>query len=1161
MTIIGAFRCDHSSTIALVNGERIFVDNYHKKDGDIITCDNGHRLVFVNGQRKRKFFRHYSESDLAGSGMTDWHRNWQLQFDDIEHRFPCVEGQIRTRDADVLLPDGLHSLELQHSKITRDEVSARKRDYHLHGIAVIWLLDGKSSVQVHSSHYGEFLEFSKRWMYESFIDYEYVYVQVEDRICIFKPNDVLLSKMVTTHSMDVSFFTESILAGNPPVVDLPRYTLTIKQQGAGNGKTYGMIKNIFLNEFAHYETYVIITKLHSAKVTIKEKFLEVTADLINEGILDGDNYLLDEDNCILDGKAFTIPFMHNGTDKLIAIATLDSFTWRFANHDEDSNSLLAIRRWAENITNNNLMNNNITAILYNGHRILFNKRTMVILDEAQDLEPYYANSLLSIANVFHTDLYIVGDLLQSIQYENNSFNFINDYTDSTIRIIKPEPSNRCRRFKNPKLRDFVNKAVSFGRWELGHVTLHEENDEEDAAKQLAFIQVSTQRPREKYLNAWVEKIMNRYKYEVEHKNRSPNDFLIIFPIINCEASNALCTAINIYWSTKGKGYITSNHYCILHKSEEGSSINLNQSLYSTRIVSIHASKGDGRPVVFALNLSEDALIRHDSTRGLKYESLLHVALTRQEQALYISYADNMLNDDIGRRIRKYINTKNAKPQVRISNMLLYGQLLDHMLSENNFSDLRMQILDHTTYKWVENERTNKQIIDMGHHHIRYATMFMTFIIEIINHANMDDKNVKGIIDCLKTLRNKEWAPAKGSAVVGCRSQLGSFNAEILNNNIVHLKKGGTHYKVISDGIFETMKRVHRQLVPAIINRTKPEICVYESLVFNYMYEMFAEDANDRMFTNGWKSAISIDDLYHITEAYYSAFEPSSKYHQKCACNKLFGQDTSSNRFNTIYAASRPTDTSAGNRKELQLQVNKEKKFLKDHYDSIIDVRDAYRKLIKAHPMVKWRFFRGFIKGCDDICVHPSIQFPLNFTQTDVTFIGESMGSYKLIYLRPTFGSLNWNLHLAKTIYNEYVLRYKYGLKGQIQHIVFTTKELKCYPFEYDQNLLRNARGLLDHHYNEALIRRMDIIAAQLEMLYRLTIESIAEKQEKVSFRTYLDHAKQFLPKHPNNRYEEEHIIIVNSLPLSRIYHAITSGITPEDFGKQIRSTFHKILCA
>ena len=48
-------------------------------------------------------------------------------------------------------------------------------------------------------------------------------------------------------------------------------------------------------------------------------------------------------------------------------------------------------------------------------------------------------------------------------------------------------------------------------------------------------------------------------------------------------------------------------YAIFHKSQDGCSINTNESNHATRMVSIHASKGDGRKVVFALGVSQSAL--------------------------------------------------------------------------------------------------------------------------------------------------------------------------------------------------------------------------------------------------------------------------------------------------------------------------------------------------------------------------------------------------------------------------------------------------------------------------------------------------------------------------------------------------------------------------
>ena len=49
----------------------------------------------------------------------------------------------------------------------------------------------------------------------------------------------------------------------------------------------------------------------------------------------------------------------------------------------------------------------------------------------------------------------------------------------------------------------------------------------------------------------------------------------------------------------------------------------------TRIYSIHASKGEGRTISIILGLNQNSLELHSTILGdLKYESLLHVAVTR-----------------------------------------------------------------------------------------------------------------------------------------------------------------------------------------------------------------------------------------------------------------------------------------------------------------------------------------------------------------------------------------------------------------------------------------------------------------------------------------------------------------------------------------------------
>ena len=57
---------------------------------------------------------------------------------------------------------------------------------------------------------------------------------------------------------------------------------------------------------------------------------------------------------------------------------------------------------------------------------------------------------------------------------------------------------------------------------------------------------------------------------------------------------------NKYWSNYNHKKYTQ--YVFLHKHTEGKAINTNDSKYGTRIMSIQTSKGDGRKIVFLLDV-------------------------------------------------------------------------------------------------------------------------------------------------------------------------------------------------------------------------------------------------------------------------------------------------------------------------------------------------------------------------------------------------------------------------------------------------------------------------------------------------------------------------------------------------------------------------------
>lgn len=217
--------------IGIINGQSYMANTYNYNKLDYIVCVNGHELKFSNGPKIKPYFSHKHLYDLYGNDMTDWHKHWQSQFENTESRYVKIMDQTKDRYADVVLSD-THIIEFQNSKISISEIKARKYDYQLHKTNIIWVINGSSDVILKYSTNGEYLIFkSNPWKYESFIDYDFVYIHINDRLCIFTPKDVGLGKMVSTKSFSEY---EWIHCMNNKIfydIRLAKFNLTIKQQG------------------------------------------------------------------------------------------------------------------------------------------------------------------------------------------------------------------------------------------------------------------------------------------------------------------------------------------------------------------------------------------------------------------------------------------------------------------------------------------------------------------------------------------------------------------------------------------------------------------------------------------------------------------------------------------------------------------------------------------------------------------------------------------------------------------------------------------------------------------------------------------------------------------------------------------------------------------
>ena len=412
----------------------------------------------------------------------------------------------------------------------------------------------------------------------------------------------------------------------------------LNQRGAGCGKTFESVQLMADPRFQSKTTFIYLTKMHSAKEVIYNEIRQ------QEGSF---KYLKMETNDA-SGKQYKISFLKKTDTINVLIGTIDSFTYAMV----DKTVLIDDEDYFRGIVNT-IQSGHIVSpelVRYAQKNMHLNRKCLVIIDEAQDLGPEYIQAFESIITKTNIDVYVIGDKLQSIWGETNIYTYM-EHNTLTIPVQRSNGRNHVMRFHNEHFKGFVNKIINFRKYGLPSIEaicnkpgcVHDTNIPYHLFKNDDYDITS-------------DKIIEYMKIEIERHGYSPHNFLIIFPILKKNVlAEVLRSKIQRFWENHLK---TKEQHIFLHRSVEGETIQLKDSEKATRILSIHTSKGNGCEVVFLLGLSERILrIFSKGTGNLVYDSLLHVAITRQKRTLYIGLENEY--DDIYRRL----NLLNNKPSL------------------------------------------------------------------------------------------------------------------------------------------------------------------------------------------------------------------------------------------------------------------------------------------------------------------------------------------------------------------------------------------------------------------------------------------------------------------------------------------------------------------
>ena len=789
----------------------------------------------------------------------EWHTKIENLFpkDMQEVKFYCSSKFFNTcRRADIHLND-TRTCEIQHSYLNEKEIVNRFNDWNKLGKEIIWIIDGNIGIEIEKLSTGNYLIiFKEVWKYKSFIK-TYDFILLEKNELVFKIElDKIKSGMIELKQPKSLQETIDYLKTKPekiwdfwPDDYVIKSKLIFHQEGAGNGKTFGIWKSILEN--INRKTYIVVTKQHTAKVVIYEELIDQIQRFKND---ENPFHIKNLTNKSEENtkKHYVIKFIHKESlrECIVIIGTIDSFCYNLSNYNVKGYDYF--KGIVDDIALKGATKIKNGYISFGGQYIQVSKECEIWIDEVQDLPGNYLRAICKL--MYETGCYInvVGDKLQSLEFENNFLTTIEKEGLPNIDVVIEEAKNKNRRIKVTNMDEEINKLVNFEKYKLPKIKCDNIVKKQINLEPIKIIDspnISGYDTKDEKVNNYCSLIMEKYILEIETNNYLPKDFLIIFPIMTKnDIAGELQSRIQEYWSNKYNDNSNYIQYVYLHKHTEGSVINTKDSTNATRIMSIKASKGDGRKVVFILGVTESSLkLVSNKEKNLVYESHLHVALTRAKNQIYFGLVKN--NDDIHIRFKEtgYVEyLPNISKNINLNKIteLIDKNKLIELLYENN-------ILPENILKEEINIQPKEQV-DWGYHCIKYNTFYYNVILNIINNSSInfskDNSHLFVKLNIISDYEIKEYNVNEFYKFLNKYQykKLPHFPLCNLSNNSEYQKK---KYCNIIKNTIEKVKK-------SIKNNKIDKLNIYESIILIYMIEIE---------TSQKYAEITPMDIYNITD--------------------------------------------------------------------------------------------------------------------------------------------------------------------------------------------------------------------------------------------------------------------------------------------------------
>jgi hypothetical protein len=770
--------CEHNSAIGSDGNEYKNGDSVSDLDYMCSLCKE--ELVHVSEAKngRRCHFRRKTENI-----MSPWHRYWQSLFENTEIPFITYteDGANKVTRADATC--GKYILEFQHSPLYTSTIKNREVQYAGINKELLWIIDGDNDVVIIGQENEAIINLFSGWKYYNFKKAEVEYIYLHKNNTVYRIELAYCTNFghVTTNQyMSETLFIQGIKEGNLKWEEKGIIYQTCMNQigsGAGSGKTWYMITKPFTDEAFTPENVIYLSKMNSAVTNLKKE-CEISNGIGMEEIDNGRGSKK---------YYYKIKGTYENGEKYICslyMGTIDSFFYAICNMSDTGDKYTCsdvFATLAKKIGNEKCVNKlgSKGDVNWAGSNIPLDSRTVIMVDESQDIDDVYAKAILTIMELTHVCVYAIGDKLQSL-FSSNNIMTIDTKKDCprTVKIIHILRPNIVRRFHNKTFMHFVNNLVPFETFGLKKIEAICSGDDcghdHDDIEPKIFSMGNVYKDEGKMCREIDVNIIGNMETLLESKpDLVPEDFLFIYPVLNQnkhaellrdklqefwrekfvdEKYKNIISCRNSYWEDKLKNNFRPGicSFVQLHKAEDYGPIDLDTSKNKSRIVSIHTSKGDGRKIVFVLDFTEKSLCYHRTKpTDLKYESLVHVAVTRCMLRMYIGISDDT-HDDIRRRITRMgktyspDNTATFRPDNTRHNHKV-SHIADHYckMPELHAPDI------------PKGERNGT--IDLVHHYIRQSILRNIFNLYISNEIETTQERRYNTYHFTAILRNIQEA--------------------------------------------------------------------------------------------------------------------------------------------------------------------------------------------------------------------------------------------------------------------------------------------------------------------------------------------------------------------------------------------------------------------